>query len=134
MTQKTSPDQVSETPFGQQLGLQLAAEALEHKALEPVLLDARGLNAYADFFLIVSGASERQVSAVSDSLIILAKKTGNMPIGVEGRESSRWILVDFGSLVVHVLHKESRFYYDLDSLWSDATRVEIPGVPSRPSF
>ncbi|MDF1563906.1 MAG: ribosome silencing factor [Deltaproteobacteria bacterium] len=121
-------------PEVEQFALVLAQEALDKKALEPVLLDATGLSAYADYFLLLSASNERQVSALADSLERKAKKEGHRPLGTEGATGSRWVLIDLGEVVVHVFHEEARYHYDLDGLWADARRVSIPGAPPRPAF
>jgi len=121
-------------PDVEKFALTLAEEALDKKAIEPVLLDATGLTAYADYFLLLSASNERQVSAIADSIERRAKKEGHRPLGTEGNNGSRWVLIDLGEIVVHVFHEDARYHYDLDGLWADARRVDIPGAPPPPAF
>jgi ribosome-associated protein len=99
--------------------------ALDRKALEPTLLDVRQLCSYADFILVVSARSDRQVGAIYDSITTTLKQAGHMPLGTEGAQSGQWALVDFGEVIVHVFHHPIREHYDLESLWVDAGRVAI---------
>ena len=95
------------------------------KALEPVLLEVGAMCSYAEFVLMVSGRSDRQVDAIADAVIDAMKERGTRPLGVEGRGSGQWVLVDFGDIVVHVFHHPLRQHYDLESLWIDAPRIEL---------
>jgi len=99
--------------------------ALDKKALEPTLLDVGELCSYADYILIVSARSDRQVGAIIDSILTTLKKHGHRPLGVEGETSGQWALIDFGEVIVHVFHHPTREFYDLESLWVDAKRVDI---------
>ena len=99
--------------------------ALEKKALEPVLLDVRGLCSYANYILIVSGRSDRQVEAIASAVSQELKKQGAFSLGSEGKQVSQWALLDFGDLVVHVFYHPIREHYDLEGLWIDAPRVQI---------
>jgi len=73
-----------------------------------------------DYFIICSGSSGRQVKAIADNIQDKLAKKGRRPFGVEGREKSDWVLLDYSDLVVHVFDKETRDYYQLERLWSDA--------------
>lgn len=99
--------------------------ALEKKALEPVLLDVRGLCSYTSYILVVSGRSDRQVDAIGDGILATMREHGIHSLGVEGKGSGPWILLDFGDCVAHVFHHPIRDYYDLEGLWIDAQRVPI---------
>jgi ribosome-associated protein len=99
--------------------------ALDKKALEPVLLDVGELCSYAEYMLLISGRSDRQVDAIANAVTGVMKERGSRPLGVEGIGSGQWALLDFGDVVVHVFHHPKRGHYDLESLWIDATRVEI---------
>jgi ribosome-associated protein len=101
------------------------AAALDKKALEPVMLDVRELCSYADFILLVSGRSDRQVDAITDGVADAMKKLGVRPLGVEGTDSGHWALLDYGDVVIHVFHHPIRRHYDLEGLWIDAVRVDI---------
>lgn len=97
-----------------------AAEA--RKAEQIVALDLRGLSSVADFFLICSGTSEPHLKAIRDHLEREASALGSRPATVEGFPESRWIVIDFGSILVHIFHPQTRGYYGLEELWSDGRR------------
>jgi ribosome-associated protein len=101
------------------------ALALDKKALEPVLLDVRALCSYCNYQLVVSGRSDRQVEAISESILVGLKQQGMRPIGTEGKRSGQWALLDFGDFLIHVFHHPLREHYDLEGLWVDAPRVPI---------
>ncbi|RMH37532.1 MAG: ribosome silencing factor [Deltaproteobacteria bacterium] len=110
---------------GRELADLALAAALDKKALEPVLLDVGELCSYADYILIVSARSDRQVGAICDAVLGSLKERGQRPLGTEGETSGQWGLLDFGDVIVHVFHHPTREFYDLESLWSDAPRVPI---------
>jgi ribosome-associated protein len=99
--------------------------ALDKKALEPILLDVRGLCSYCNYQLVVSGRSDRQVDAISEAIIVGLTKDNVRAIGTEGKRSGQWALLDFGDFLVHVFLHSSREHFDLEGLWVDAPRVEI---------
>jgi ribosome-associated protein len=98
----------------------------EKKALEPVVLDLRDIASFTDYFVIVSGANERQVQAISDEVYETLKKAGHPAARVEGYKTAEWILLDFGDFVVHVFEQKARKFYDLERLWRESKRVELP--------
>ena len=101
--------------------------ALEKKAQEPVILDVEELVSYCSHFLLVSGTNSRQVRAIAQHLQAQGKKElGLKTLSIEGMENGRWVLIDFGDVVVHVFDKDMRGFYDLDGLWADAPRVAAP--------
>lgn len=100
--------------------------ASEKKALEPVVLDLREIASFTDFFVIVSGANERQVQAISDEVYESLKKAGHTSARVEGYKTAEWILLDYGDFVVHVFEQKARQFYDLERLWRESKRVELP--------
>lgn len=103
-----------------------AAElALERKASDVVALDLRGISSATDVFLIGSGTSDIQVRAIAEHVIDELKKEGARPSHVEGMEGGRWVLIDYFDFVVHVFHPQARDFYQLETLWGDAPRVEI---------
>jgi ribosome-associated protein len=102
-----------------------ARAALEKKAEEVVVLDLRGVSGYTDFLVIGSGQSDRQIESISESVEKELKSQGHRVVGTEGQRGGRWVLLDFGDVVVHVFHQEERGHYDLEGLWADAPRVEI---------
>src|SRR5918994_4660782 len=100
--------------------------ASEKKALEPVVLDLREIASFTDYFVIVSGANERQVQAISDEVYESLKKSGHAAARVEGYKTAEWILLDYGDFVVHVFEQKARKFYDLERLWRESKRVELP--------
>ncbi len=104
---------------------QAAAAALDRKAEEVVLVDLRDKASYADFLVICSGTSERQLEAVADAVERSLRESGQRMIGSEGARGGRWVLLDFGDVVVHVFQQEERAYYDLEGLWSDAPMTRL---------
>ena len=105
------------------LALQAAAEK---KAIDPTVLDLREIASFTDFFVITSGANERQVQAISDEVYETLKKAGSTAARVEGYKTAEWILLDYGDLVVHVFEQKARSFYDLERLWRESNRVELP--------
>jgi ribosome-associated protein len=97
--------------------------ASDKKGNDIVMLRTAELTTMADFFVIASGRSDRQVAALSGAIVDELRKEGIRPIGVEGRESSRWVLLDYGSVIVHVFAPEEREYYGLERLWGKAAKV-----------
>jgi ribosome-associated protein len=98
----------------------------EKKALNPVVLDLREIASFTDYFVIVSGANERQVQAISDEVYETLKKSGHAAARVEGYKTAEWILLDYGDFVVHVFEQKARQFYDLERLWRESKRVELP--------
>jgi ribosome-associated protein len=88
-----------------------------------VLLRTAELTTMADFFVIVSGRSDRQVQALAGAIVDELRDDGIRPLGVEGKQSSRWVLLDFGSVIVHVFAPDEREFYGLERLWGKAAQV-----------
>ena len=98
--------------------LQLAIDALnELKATDVVELDVRAMTDIADFMIIASGRSSRQVIAIAEHLALEAKHQGHAPLGVEGLREGSWVLVDLCDVIVHVMQPETREFYQLEKLW-----------------
>ena len=93
------------------------------KALDIIVLDVSGLTSLADSFIICSGRSNRQVSAIADYIRTDLKKQGVAPLSVEGLQEGHWVLMDYGDIVIHVFYDDVRRFYDLEGLWSDAPRI-----------
>lgn len=96
----------------------------QKKVSDLVVLDVRGITSFTDIFIIASGKSTRQVSAVGEHVIFSLKKQGIRPLGVEGLQEGRWVLIDYGDVVIHIFFEPVREFYDLEGLWSDAKRVK----------
>jgi ribosome-associated protein len=98
----------------------------EKKAIDPVVLDLREIASFTDYFVIFSGANERQVQAISDEVYEQLKKAGSPAARVEGYKTAEWILLDYGDFVVHVFEQKARRFYDLERLWRESKRVALP--------
>lgn len=107
------------------LALAIAKAGLAKKAEEVLLLDVRGLTSYADYFVVMTADSDRQAGAIADHVDEELKKAGHTKVGVEGYEGGRWILVDYGDVVAHVMNREAREFYDIEGLWADAPRTAL---------
>lgn len=105
----------------------IAKAGLDKKAEDVTVLDVRGLTSYADYFVVMTAESDRQASAIADHVEHAMKELGVSKVSVEGYETGRWILVDYGDVVAHVMNKESRGFYDLEGLWADAPRFQVEG-------
>jgi ribosome-associated protein len=97
--------------------------ASDKKGSDIVLLRTAELTTMADYFVIASGRSERQVQALSQAIIDELRDDGVRPLGVEGISSARWVLIDYGGVIVHLFSPEEREYYGLERLWSKAAQV-----------
>ncbi len=109
-----------------ELAIIAARAASSVKAQEIIALDVSEQLVLTDVFLIASGASERQVSAIVDAVEEQLFKEGVKPIRREGKAQARWVLIDFGDVVVHVQHAEDRTYYALERLWKDCPAIDLP--------
>jgi ribosome-associated protein len=103
-----------------------ARALLDRKAIDLVILEVKDLSSFTDYFLICSGNSDRQVQAIASHMEEKLGKEGIHPLGIEGKREGRWILLDYGDVVVHIFFHPVREFYDLERLWSEATRVELP--------
>jgi ribosome-associated protein len=111
-------------PSSREKSLYCVRVALEKKAFDLVLLDLNNISSFTEYFLICSGRSDRQVQAIARSIDENLKKKGIYSLGVEGFEKGKWILMDYGDVVVHVFLDPVRKFYDLEGLWLDAPRVD----------
>lgn len=115
--------------------LAAARVAAENRGRDIVILDLRQLTTEFDYFVLVTGSSRRQLHAVSDEIDHLFEQTWNDErMGIEGYTLSRWILLDYGDIVVHMFDDEARKFYDLDQLWCQAKRVPFEPPPASPSI
>lgn len=122
--EETTLEQRVEVPAdATELAHRIVEIASDKKGNDIVMLRTAELTTMADFFVIASGRSDRQVAALSGAIVDELRKDGIRPIGVEGRESSRWVLLDYGTVIVHVFAPEEREYYGLERLWGKAAKV-----------
>lgn len=117
-------------PYGVEYGKKLAAEAarvaIENNGRDVMVLDVCAQSAEFDFFVLATGTSRRQLHAISEQIDdALEKGLGDQRLGIEGYEESRWIVLDYGSVVVHLFDEETREYYDLESLWADGKPIPL---------
>ena len=122
---RATPQPAAADPLDERVFAALHA-AGEKKALDPVVLDLREIASFTDYFVIVSGANERQVQAISDEIYETLKKSGHAAARVEGYKTAEWILLDYGDFVVHVFEQKGRKFYDLERLWRESKRIELP--------
>ncbi|MBZ4400169.1 ribosome silencing factor [Myxococcus faecalis] len=122
--QKTGP---AENPQAQALARRMAQLLIDKKALDVVILDVRGMTSYADYIVIASGESDRQVSAMAENVQVQLKQ-GDAPeraLGTEGVDTGQWVLLDYGEVVAHLFLADLRAHYDLEGLWADAAREKV---------
>lgn len=101
--------------------------ASEKKALNMTALDLREIASFTEFFVITSGTNQRQVQAISDEIEEqLKKQLATRPIRIEGYNTAEWILMDYGDFVFHIFEQKAREFYDLERLWRDAKKVDLP--------
>ena len=100
--------------------------SLEKKAKDLVILNVKEISAFADYFIICAGSSDRQVRAIASAIQENLKKAGILPIGVEGEAAGKWILLDYEDVILHVFLDTVRTFYDLERLWSEAPRMAVP--------
>jgi ribosome-associated protein len=106
--------------------LAIAAQAADDKGgIDQIALDVSGPLPLTDIFLIITGRNERNVVAIAGEIEDRLIASGTKPLRREGRAEGRWVLLDFGDLIVHVFHEEERMYYDLERLWKDCPVVSI---------
>ncbi len=104
----------------------IADYAADKKAIDVVALDLRGVAGYTDYFLICSGATERQAKAIHDGIHLgMKQQHGTLPRRVEGLTEARWVLMDYLDCVVHVFTPDTRGFYRLEQLWGDVPRMEL---------
>lgn len=119
------PSESVASDSARKLAIDIATAALEKKAVGLEILDVSGRTDYADFLVLMSGRSDRQVAALADGIEEAMRLNGRRALNVEGRQASRWVLLDFGDVVVHVFQEEVRSMYDLEGLWEDAHRLPV---------
>jgi ribosome-associated protein len=109
-----------------ELAIAIAVAALDKKALGLEILDVAGKVDYADFLVLMTGRSDRQVLALAQGIEDTLRKKGKRPLSVEGLPHGNWVLMDFGDVVVHVFQDDARSLYDIEGLWMDARRIPVP--------
>lgn len=110
-----------------------AKAALGKKASRLVMLDVRGLSSITDVFLVCSGQSNRQVTAIAEHIRADLKKQGIRPLSIEGLAEGHWVVMDYGDVIIHVFYEPIRTFYDIEGLWADANRIKTPGMLAVPA-
>ena len=103
--------------------------ALDKKAFDVSILEITALSSIADYLVLVSGRTDKQVQAIADSVRQGLKKFGKA-LDIEGTTEGKWAVIDYGDVIVHIFQEELRRYYDLDGLWSKAPLIEVPEEPT----
>ena len=106
--------------------LQCAEAALDKKAVDLVVLDVGGLTSIADYLVICTGRSDRQVQGIAQAIDEQLRTHGHRPIAIEGMTRGQWVLMDYADVIVHVFYKPVREFYDLERLWEHAPHVQLP--------
>lgn len=106
-----------------ELARKIVDAAADKQAEDVLLLDISKVASFADYFVIASGATSRQIQAIVESVEEAVSGDGVRPIGREGEPDSGWVLIDYGDVIVHIFGPEERSYYDLESLWATATPI-----------
>lgn len=117
--------QVKPVISSEERAVKSAALALDKKAFNVRILNIQGISTIADYLVIATGTSDKQVQAIADSVKSGLKKFGKA-IDIEGAKEGKWIVIDYGDVIVHVFVEELRRYYNLDELWSTAPELAIP--------
>lgn len=99
--------------------------ALEKKARRISILNVKKVSSISDYFIVCSGSSDRQVQAIASFIEETLKKEGKRPLGIEGERIGKWVLMDYGDIIIHIFYEPVRDFYDLERLWTDVPRVDI---------
>ena len=117
----------SDPPLDSALELYVRA-ILRKKALDLVILDVRQLTSITDAFIICSGRSNRQVTAIAEYIQVSLKEKGIKPLSVEGKREGHWVLLDYGHVIIHIFYEPVRDFYDLEDLWIDAEKIQVENL------
>jgi ribosome-associated protein len=114
---------------GRDLALAIAEAALDKKALQVEIIEVAGKVDYADYVVVMSATSDRHASALAKNVDAELSRKGFRANSIEGLPQGAWVLMDYGDVVVHIFHEDTRGYYDLEALWYDAARVPVSDKP-----
>ena len=116
----------AENPRAHAIARKIGNLLSDKKAVDIVILDVRGMTSYADYVVVASGESDRQVSSMAEHVLgKLRDSEGLRPVGHEGMDTGQWVLLDFGEVVAHIFYSEMRAHYDLEGLWADAGKEKV---------
>jgi ribosome-associated protein len=125
LNERTSIIELVKKPSGLSLAKLCREIALDKKALDPVIIDLRGISTMTDFFVILSAQSEPQIKAIANGIEKKLKDDYQVrPQATDGFAASQWIVVDYGDVLVHIFHETRRPVYALEELWGDAPKVK----------
>lgn len=120
----TSPTKQQLTATSLERACLAAYVAAENKGRDVLVLDMRGITPLYDFFVLATGASRRQIHTITEEIDDALHGQGDRRLSVEGYEASKWVVQDYGDVIVHVFDDSTRQYYAIEELWADAPRVE----------
>lgn len=121
-----TPEAPPENPRAKALAHKIAHLLLDKKGSDVLVLDVRGMSSYADYIVLASAESDRQVSAMAENVHMKVKEEDGLhPSGTEGKETGQWVLLDYGEVVAHLFLNDVRAFYDLEGLWADAPREKL---------
>lgn len=116
---------VKESINGKEQVLLCVNASLKRKAKNLIILNVKELSSFADYFIICSGTSDRQVQAIAATIQENLKEYGIMPLGIEGERIGKWVLLDYEDVIIHIFYEPIREFYDIERLWSDAPRMQV---------
>ncbi|MGA3206778.1 MAG: ribosome silencing factor [Syntrophales bacterium] len=116
---------VKESKDGKERLLLCINASLKRKAKNLTILNVKEISSFADYFIICSGTSDRQVQSIAASIRENLKEYGIIPLGIEGESLGKWVLMDYEDVIIHVFYEPIRDFYDLERLWPDAPRMEV---------
>jgi ribosome-associated protein len=116
---------VAKTTDAKKRALWCVNASLEKKAKNLVVMNVKEISFFTDYFVICSGASDRQVQAIASAIQEKMKKNGVLPLGVEGEKNGQWVLMDYNDVVVHIFYEPVREFYGIEKLWTEAPKIEI---------
>ncbi|MCR4903682.1 MAG: ribosome silencing factor [Butyrivibrio sp.] len=107
----------------------LAIKALEDRKGEDIrVIDISEISALGDYFIIANGTNISQIQAMTDNVDMVLGKAGYVPKNIEGYESAKWVLMDFGDIIIHIFDKENRLFYNLERIWKDGKETDIQSL------
>ncbi len=124
ITALTRPPHVQTTTSALERAQLCARLAAENKGRDILILDMRGVTTLYDYFVLINGVSRRQIHTIAEEIDSALARLGDRRLSIEGYESSKWVVQDYGDVVVHVFDPSMREYYSIEELWADAPRVE----------
>lgn len=116
---------IKESINGKERVLLCVNASIKKKAKDLTILNVKEFSSFADYFIICSGTSDRQVQAISASIQEILKEYGILPLGVEGERLGKWVLIDYEDVIIHVFYEPIREFYDIERLWSDAPCMKV---------